>query len=177
MAADPRLLVGAGTVVTPDQVDRAVAAGAAFIVSPGFNPAVVRRCQELNVPVFPGVATATEIMPRSRPGSRWSSSSPPSPRRGGDAQGAGRALPRCPVHPDRRHHRRPPAGYLAQPSVLAVGGSWMVAPELIAAGDWDEISRLTAEAVTLAAARRQERTADCGCAPGGRVPLRRRLAG
>src|SRR5690606_2196314 len=62
MAADSRLLVGAGTVVRPDQVDRAVAAGAAFIVSPGFSEAVVRRCRELDVPVFPGVATASELM-------------------------------------------------------------------------------------------------------------------
>jgi 2-dehydro-3-deoxyphosphogluconate aldolase/(4S)-4-hydroxy-2-oxoglutarate aldolase len=55
------LLVGAGTVVTADQVDRAVDAGARFVVSPGFGPSVVRRCQQLGVPVFPGVATAAEI--------------------------------------------------------------------------------------------------------------------
>src|SRR5687767_7203615 len=57
MARRPELLVGAGTVVTPAQVDRAVDAGARFVVSPGFGPAVVGRCGERGVPVFPGVAT------------------------------------------------------------------------------------------------------------------------
>ena len=61
MAADPEMLVGAGTVLTRDQVDQAVKAGARFIVSPGFGRTVVRHCQQLGVPVFPGVATATEI--------------------------------------------------------------------------------------------------------------------
>src|SRR5262245_41436090 len=56
MAARPELLVGAGTVLSVAQVERAVAAGARFVVSPGFGPAVVRGCQELGVPVFPGVA-------------------------------------------------------------------------------------------------------------------------
>src|SRR5690348_5964739 len=62
MSADPRLLVGAGTIINPDQVDRAVAAGARFIVSPGFGAKVVQRAQQLGVPVFPGVSTPTEIM-------------------------------------------------------------------------------------------------------------------
>ena len=61
MAGEEGLLVGAGTVLTAPQVDRAVDAGARFVVSPGFAPAVVGRCRELDIPVFPGVATASEV--------------------------------------------------------------------------------------------------------------------
>ena len=57
----PDMLVGAGTVLTTEQVDRAVAAGAKFIVSPGFNPKVVKYCQEKNIPITPGIQTPTEI--------------------------------------------------------------------------------------------------------------------
>src|SRR5690606_22420232 len=61
IAEDKDIALGAGTVLSPDQVDRAVAAGAAYIVTPGFSAKVVRRCREIGVPVFPGVATPTEI--------------------------------------------------------------------------------------------------------------------
>jgi 2-dehydro-3-deoxyphosphogluconate aldolase/(4S)-4-hydroxy-2-oxoglutarate aldolase len=61
MAAIPGMMVGAGTVLTRAQVDQAVDAGARFVVSPGFSTAVVSHCQARGVPVFPGVATATEI--------------------------------------------------------------------------------------------------------------------
>jgi len=62
MAEDPAMIVGAGTVISADQVDTAVDAGARFVVSPGFSAVVVRRCHELGVPVVPGVATATDLM-------------------------------------------------------------------------------------------------------------------
>jgi 2-dehydro-3-deoxyphosphogluconate aldolase/(4S)-4-hydroxy-2-oxoglutarate aldolase len=62
MAEDPAMVVGAGTIISADQVDTAVSAGARFVVTPGFSSAVVRRCDELTVPVVPGVATATELM-------------------------------------------------------------------------------------------------------------------
>ncbi|MEA2701288.1 MAG: 2-dehydro-3-deoxyphosphogluconate aldolase / (4S)-4-hydroxy-2-oxoglutarate aldolase, partial [Myxococcales bacterium] len=61
MAKDKEITLGAGTVLQPDQVDQALAAGATYIVTPGFNAKVVRRCREKGVPVFPGVATPTEI--------------------------------------------------------------------------------------------------------------------
>ena len=61
IAKDKDICLGAGTILQPDQVDRALAAGAAYIVTPGFNAKVVRRCRELGAPVFPGVATPTEI--------------------------------------------------------------------------------------------------------------------
>lgn len=151
MAQDSRLLVGAGTVVRPDQVERAVAAGAAFIVSPGFNPAVVRRCQELKVPVFPGVATASELMSALEAGVEVVKFFP-AEALGGVAMLKALAAPFPGVRfiPTGGITAAHLPGYLSQPSVLAVGGSWMVAPKLIAAGAWDEISRLTAEAVTIA---------------------------
>ena len=71
LAADPRLFVGAGTVISRDQVDRAVAAGARFVVSPGFSRSVVHHCGDVGVPVLPGVATATELMAALDEGSTW----------------------------------------------------------------------------------------------------------
>ena len=152
MAADGRLLVGAGTVVTPDQVDAAVGAGAAFIVSPGFNVAVVRRCAELGVPTFPGVATASDIMAAVQEELDVVKFFPAEPL-GGIKMISALAAP----FPSMRFI--PTGGitaellpkYLAHPAVAAVGGSWMVAPKLIAGGEWDEITRLTAEAVATAA--------------------------
>jgi 2-dehydro-3-deoxyphosphogluconate aldolase/(4S)-4-hydroxy-2-oxoglutarate aldolase len=151
MAADPRLLVGAGTVVRPEQVDRAVAAGARFIVSPGLSVGVVRHCRRLGVPVVPGVATATEIQAAGEEGLDVLKFFPAEPL-GGLPTLAALAAPFPGV-------RFVPTGgigaaqlgrYLAHPSVLAVGGTWMVAPKLVAAGAWDEITRLAAEAVALA---------------------------
>ena len=75
LAADPALLVGAGTVLDVDQVDRVVDAGARFIVSPGLRGSVVRRAQELDVEVWPGVATPTEVLAASSSASASSSSS------------------------------------------------------------------------------------------------------
>jgi 2-dehydro-3-deoxyphosphogluconate aldolase / (4S)-4-hydroxy-2-oxoglutarate aldolase len=152
MAADGRLLVGAGTVVTPDQVDAAVESGAAFIVSPGFNVAVVRRCVELGVPTFPGVATASDVMAAVAEELDIVKFFPAEPL-GGIKMISALAAP----FPSMRFI--PTGGitaellprYLAHPAVAAVGGSWMVAPKLIAGGEWDEITRLTAEAVATAA--------------------------
>lgn len=150
MAGDQRLLVGAGTVVRPDQVDRAVAAGARYIVSPGFSAAVVRRCQELGVPVLPGVATATEIQAAVEAGLDAVKFFPAEPLGGvGMLKALAAPFPGVRFVPTGSIRAGQLADYLALPSVLAVGGSWMVAPALVGAGDWDEITRLTAEAVAL----------------------------
>jgi 2-dehydro-3-deoxyphosphogluconate aldolase/(4S)-4-hydroxy-2-oxoglutarate aldolase len=153
MAADPRLVVGAGTVVEPDQVDAAVAAGARFIVSPGFSADVVGRCAAVGVPVFPGVATATEVMACLAAGLRTLKFFPAEPL-GGLAMLGALAAPFGSVRfiPTGGITAQRLPDYLAHPVVAAVGGSWMVAPKLIAAGDWAEITRLTAEAVAVARA-------------------------
>lgn len=153
MAANPEMFVGAGTVLTPDQVDRAVAAGARFIVCPGFSPTVVRHCQRIGVPVFPGVATATEIQAALEEGLRVLKFFPAEPLGGLPMVKALAApFPGLRFIPTGGISAAQLGDYLGHASVLAVGGSWMVAPKLIAAGDWPEITRLTAEAVAVAAA-------------------------
>ena len=152
IADETDVLVGAGTVVRPEQVDEAVAAGARFIVTPGLSLRVIERCRELDVLVIPGVATATEVIAALDQGLDLLKLFP--------AEAAGgvallRAL-RGPF-PDVRFvptggiSAANAASYLALPSVAAVGGSWMVAPELIAARDYAAITRLAREAATLAA--------------------------
>ena len=152
IAAETDVLVGAGTVVRPDQVDEAVAAGARFIVTPGLSGRVVERCRELDVLVIPGVATATEVIAALDLGLDLLKLFP--------AEAAGgvpllRAL-RGPF-PDVRFvptggvSAANAASYLALPSVAAVGGSWMFAPELVAARDFAAVTRLAREAATRAA--------------------------
>jgi 2-dehydro-3-deoxyphosphogluconate aldolase/(4S)-4-hydroxy-2-oxoglutarate aldolase len=150
LAKRPEMLVGAGTVLTRDQVDRAVDAGARFVVSPGFGPAVVARCQELGVPVFPGVASATEIMMALDAGLDTVKFFP-AEQLGGAAMVKALAAPFRSVRfiPTGGVTTANLAGYLALPSVLAVGGTWMVAPDLLAAGRWDEVRERTRAAVTL----------------------------
>jgi 2-dehydro-3-deoxyphosphogluconate aldolase/(4S)-4-hydroxy-2-oxoglutarate aldolase len=151
MSERPELLVGAGTVLTPAQVDQAVEAGARFVVSPGFGPAVVRHCQQLGVPIFPGAATATEIQ-MARDAGLDTVKFFPAEQLGGIGMVKALAAP-------FRSQRFIPtggvntanlAGYLAHPAVLAVGGTWMVAPDLLAAGRWDEVTARTAAAVAAA---------------------------
>jgi 2-dehydro-3-deoxyphosphogluconate aldolase/(4S)-4-hydroxy-2-oxoglutarate aldolase len=150
MAADGRLLVGAGTVINREQVDRAVAAGARFLVSPGFSPAVARHCAALGVPLFPGVATATDIIAALDEGYDVVKFFPAEPLGGLSMIGALAApFPGVRFIPTGGITAAHLPGYLAHRSVLAVGGSWMVAPRLIASRNWPEITRLTAEAVAF----------------------------
>jgi 2-dehydro-3-deoxyphosphogluconate aldolase/(4S)-4-hydroxy-2-oxoglutarate aldolase len=153
IAERPELIVGAGTVLTPAQADRAVEAGARFVVSPGFDPAVVRHCQQLGVPVFPGVASATEIQMALSAGLSTVKFFP-AEQLGGAGMIKALAAPFRSVRfiPTGGVNAGNLASYLALPAVLAVGGSWMVAPDLLAAGDWAEVTRLTAAAVAAARA-------------------------
>lgn len=151
MALDPELLVGAGTIVRADQVDRAVALGARFVVSPGLSQAVVRRSQELGIPVLPGVSTPTEITAALDLGLTIVKLFP--------AQSLGgvptvRALsapfPTLRFIPTGGITAAQLRSYLDLRCVAAVGGSWMVATSLVRAGRFDEVTRLTAEAVATA---------------------------
>ncbi|ROT31719.1 bifunctional 4-hydroxy-2-oxoglutarate aldolase/2-dehydro-3-deoxy-phosphogluconate aldolase [Micromonospora sp. HM5-17] len=157
MAERPDFLVGAGTVLTPAQVDQAADAGARFVVSPGFSPAVVRRCQERGLPVFPGAATATEIQMAVDAGLETVKFFP-AEQLGGVGMIKALAAPFRSVRfiPTGGVNTDNLADYLALPAVLAVGGTWMVAPALLAAGRWDEVTRLTA--ATVAAARSDTRS-------------------
>jgi len=151
LALDPGLLVGAGTILRPEQVDLAHAAGARFIVTPGFSARVVDRCRELGLPVVPGVATATDLIAALDHGVELVKFFP--------AEASGGIATVCALHspfpevqfiPTGGISATNAAGYLAVPSVAAVGGSWMVAPTLLRSRDFAGITRLAAEAVELA---------------------------
>lgn len=142
------LMVGAGTVLTPQQVDLAHRSGAGFVVSPGLSPDVVRRCRALGLPVLPGVSTASEIMQALDQGLDLVKFFPAEPSGGLPAISALAAafrevmfVPTGGITADRARD------YLAHPAVAAVGGSWMVPPALLAAGRWDEVAALCAATV------------------------------
>lgn len=151
MAGRGDVLVGAGSVRTADQVDRAVDAGARFVVSPGLSIDVVKRCQSLGVPVVPGVATASEIMQALDLGVETVKLFPAGTIGGPRAVTALSApFPSLRFVPTGGVSRDNLVEYLALPSVAAIGGSWMVARDLIRTARFDEIQHLTAEAVAAA---------------------------
>jgi len=152
MAARGDVLVGAGTVLTPAQVDAAVAAGAQFVVSPGTSRAVVERCAEHGVPALPGAVTATEVQAALELGLTTVKFFPAGTS-GGPKAIAALAAPFTSVRfvPTGGVGAANLAEYLALPSVCAVGGSWMVPRDRIRAGDVDAVRALTREAVALAA--------------------------
>ncbi len=148
----PDVLVGAGTVVTAAQVNEAVDAGARFLVSPGLSAAVVRRAQELGVPVVPGVATPSDVIAALDLGLDVVKLFPANVVGGPAAVKAFSApFPGLRFVPTGGVSAANLLDYLALPAVLAAGGSWMVDAALVRAGDTAEISRRTREAVALAA--------------------------
>lgn len=151
------LLVGAGTVLTPEQVDLAADAGARFIVSPGLSVSVVQRAQERGLAVLPGVITPTEIMQALSLGLEVLKFFPASVYGGAHAIksfaspfGGARFVPTGGVSVDNM------GDYLALSNVAAVGGTWMVKPALISAGEFDRIAELSRAAVERAATLRME---------------------
>lgn len=144
------LVPGAGTVLTVDQAQAAIGAGAQFIVSPGFQARVVDYCRERAVPVFPGVMTPTEIGMAAERGLSVVKFFP-AEAAGGIAylKAVSAPFPAMRFIPTGGIDEKNLAAYLALPQVAAVGGTWMVKPALIAAGNFDEITRLTAAAVAL----------------------------
>jgi len=150
-AGGPPLTVGAGTVLTVAQVDAAVAAGASFVVSPGYSPAVVARCLELGVGVLPGVGTAGEMMAAIDQGLDVVKFFPAT-QLGGPAGLAAFAAPFTELSyvPTGGVGLKNLAQYLAMPAVAAVGGSWLVPRQAIAEGDFGTIEQLVREAVLAA---------------------------
>jgi 2-dehydro-3-deoxyphosphogluconate aldolase / (4S)-4-hydroxy-2-oxoglutarate aldolase len=151
--ADSELIVGAGTVRSIAQLDEALAAGAQFVVCPALDEAVVSRCLELGVPVLPGIATATELSRALALGIDTVKLFPAEPL-GGAALVAALAapFPEARFVPTGGLGTHNAAEYLRLPPVLAIGGSWMAAPKLVDAHDWDAVTRLTADAIGLAVA-------------------------
>ncbi|NIN63517.1 MAG: bifunctional 4-hydroxy-2-oxoglutarate aldolase/2-dehydro-3-deoxy-phosphogluconate aldolase [Anaerolineae bacterium] len=144
------VLVGAGTVLSVDQAERAVSAGAQFIVSPGFNQKVVDWCLENAIAVTPGVLTPTEIeMARDRGLDILKFF--PAEAMGGIATLRAIGAPYGDVKfvPTGGINRDNLADYLALPNVHCCGGSWLVKANLISAGKFDEITQLTQDAMSV----------------------------
>lgn len=146
----PGIMRLAGTVLTVEQVDAAVAAGAEVVVAPGLNPAVVERSIELGVPVVPGIATPTELERAIEHGLRVVKFFPAEPLGGvpylkalaGPYPGVG-FVPTGGVGPGNL------AAYLGLENVVAVGGTWLVRHETVASGDMARITSLAAEAMAV----------------------------
>ncbi len=146
----PDMLVGAGTVLTCEQVDRAIGAGAKFIVSPGLNPKVVEYCLKKGYPVCPGIMTPTELEVALGLGLDVVKFFP--------AENAGGLkMIKAMSAPYTMMKFMPTGGinasnvrdYLACDKILACGGSWMVKGDLVKAGDFAQIEKLTREAVDI----------------------------
>lgn len=142
-AAVEGVLVGAGTVLTPAQVDEARAAGAAFAVAPGLNEAVLAHAREVGLPFFPGVATPTE-MEHARALGHAVVKVFPAEQLGGPAflRAVSAVYPDLGFIPTGGIGPANVADYLAVPAVVACGGGWLVKPELIREGRFEEIERL-----------------------------------
>ena len=145
LGARDDFLLGAGTVHSAEQAEEVVEAGAQFIVTPGFNPRTVTWCQQNNVPVFPGVATPTDLEMALEHNIEVVKFFPAETLGGVNAlkafsgpYGNVRFIPTGGISASNL------SNYLALPSVLACGGSWMVK-----ADDWDQTTRLTAEALEM----------------------------
>lgn len=146
----PDLLVGAGTVLTTEQVDKAEAAGAKFIVSPGLNPKVVKYCKEKGLPVFPGVITPSEIEQAIELGLEVVKFFPAEPSGGLNMiKALGSAYTKLKFMPTGGINAGNVVEYLKNDKILGCGGSWMVKGDLIASGEFDRIVELCKEAVQI----------------------------
>jgi 2-dehydro-3-deoxyphosphogluconate aldolase/(4S)-4-hydroxy-2-oxoglutarate aldolase len=144
----PDVFVGAGTVLTPAQAASAVKAGAQFIVAPGFGPAVVDYCLEHDVPVFPGVATPTEIEAALVKGLSVMKFFPAEPLGGvGYLKAMSAPYGKIEFMPTGGISPANVGSYLALRNVVACGGSWMAPQDWIAAKQFDRIRQAVAEAV------------------------------
>lgn len=147
----PQAIIGAGTVLSAEQARSIVAAGAKFIVSPGLHDEVVAAANDLNVPIIPGVATATELQQAWNMGLRILKFFPA-------GQAGGLPMIKALASVFRDVVFMPTGGvspsnlkdYLASPAVLACGGSWLTPSDAIADGDYDRIKTLASEALAIA---------------------------
>ena len=146
----PEMLVGAGTVLTVEQVDEAVAAGAKFIVSPGLNSEVVKYCLDKNIAITPGVVTPSEMELAIELGLNIVKFFPAEPSGGLSMIKAVSApytmlkfMPTGGINPGNVKE------YLKSDKIFACGGSWMVKGDLVDAGDFDKIKELTKEAADI----------------------------
>lgn len=146
----PEMLIGAGTVLTTDQVDRAVAAGAKFIVSPGLNPRIVKYCVDKGILITPGCTNPSDIEQALENGLEVVKFFPAEPA-------GGLKMIKAMAAPYVNMKFMPTGGinasnvreYLAYDRIVACGGSWMVSGKLVKAGEFDKITELVKEAVQI----------------------------
>ncbi len=148
--AHPDMLVGAGTVMTTDQVDQVIAAGGKFIVTPGLDVELVKYCQEKGITVFPGCTTPTDYHAAFKLGLEVLKFFP-AVESGGLAKIKAMAapFPMFKVMPTGGVSLKNLATYAACPVICACGGSYMVTADLIDNGKWDEITQLCKESVEI----------------------------
>ena len=155
LAGRSDILVGAGTVITVAQAHEVVRAGARFVVSPGCDTQILSVCEDAGIPVIPGVCTPSDLIVALRAGRTVVKFFP------AEAAGGTRMIsalsapfPRVRFIPTGGVEESTLPDYLALPSVSAVGGSWMVARDLLVRRDWAEVTRRCARAVAVAAGSR-----------------------
>jgi 2-dehydro-3-deoxyphosphogluconate aldolase/(4S)-4-hydroxy-2-oxoglutarate aldolase len=149
-AEAPEMVVGAGTVLNSDDLEAAIDAGAAYALSPGATPHLMKKARKRKVPFIPGVATATEIM-RGLDLGYTCFKFFPAEQLGGVAalKALGAPLPGAKFCATGGINAAKAGAYLALDNVLCVGGSWIAPPDKIAAGDWGAIETLAREAAVL----------------------------
>ena len=146
----PEMLLGAGTVLTVEQVEQARAAGAKFIVSPGYNEDVVKHCIDIDLPVLPGTVTPSEVTAAENLGLKVTKFFPAS-------QYGGLNTIKALAAPFVGHRFMPTGGvstanveeYLSSSAIIACGGTWMVKPALFADGDFSKVEQIAHEAMDV----------------------------
>ena len=148
--ACPDMLVGAGTVLTTEQVDKALAAGAQFVVTPGFDPELVAYCQEKELPIYPGCTTPTDYHAALKFGLKVLKFFP-AEQSGGLAKikAMSAPFPMFKVMPTGGISLKNLKDYLSCPVICACGGSYMVTADLIDNNKWDEIIELCKKSVEI----------------------------
>ena len=148
--ACPEMLVGAGTVLTTEQVDKALSAGAQFIVTPGFDPELVAYCQEKGLPIYPGCTTPTDYHAALKFGLKVLKFFP-AEQSGGLAKikAMSAPFPMFKVMPTGGISLKNLKDYLSCPVICACGGSYMVTADLIDNNKWEEITELCKKSVEI----------------------------
>lgn len=143
-------VIGAGTIITPKDLEAAVKAGSTFLVSPGTTPALIEAAKASTIPLLAGVATPTEAMNLYVQGFTHQKFFPAEAAGGVPMlKSIGGPLPQITFCPTGGIDLARAPSYLALPNVACVGGTWMAPKELMKAGRWDEIERLAREAASL----------------------------
>lgn len=148
--ARPDMLVGAGTVLTTEQVDKAINAGAEFIVTPGLDTELVEYCQEKNIPIFPGCTTPTDYHTAFKYGLKVVKFFPAEQSGGlNKIKAMSAPFPMFKVMPTGGISLKNLKEYISCPVICACGGSYMVTADLIDSNKWDEITKLCEKSVEI----------------------------